>query len=143
MPAMDSESTQPGNDVAIAASAPTSPRGKGFLALSGGIFMHGLGHAIAGRYRRGLFWFALSWSLVAIDVICAMVRPLMPLLIVLMPLSFIATFWCLIDSFRTGRRSERPMLRSPGLRYLAGAGIIAAAIFLNPALWVALQIRSH
>ena len=140
---MASESTQPGSDVAVAAPAPTSPRGKGFLALSGGTFLHGLGHVIAGRYRRGLFWFALSWGLVAINLICAMVRSLMPLLIVLMPLSFIATIWCLVDSFLIGRRSERRMLGRAGLRYLAGAGIIAAVILLNPALWVALQIRSH
>jgi signal peptidase I len=136
------DSAQPQRAADIGAPQ-TSRRGKGFLAVSGSAFFHGLGHIFAGRYRRGLFWFALSWGLACVSVVCAMFRPLMPLLIVLIPLGCIVSIGCLIDAYRTGKRSERPMLGRPGFRYLAGLGIIVACIFLNPALWGALQIRTH
>ena len=76
-------------------------------------------------------------------VICAMVSSLMPVLIVLLPLGIIQTIWCLIDSYIVGRRSPRAMLGRPLWRYLAGIAIVAASLFINPALWAALAIRSH
>jgi len=138
---MSTESTQSG--IVDAPRAVASSRGKGFLAVCGSLFLHGAGHVIAGRYRRALFWFALSWGLVGFNLLCAMARPLLPLLIVLIPLSFLASLWCLIDSYLIGRSSKRSMLPGPALRYLAGVGIVAAAAFLSPAVLVVLPIRAY
>ncbi len=140
---MSSESTQ--IELIENSAHPFSPsrRGKGFLAVCGSLFFNGLGHLFAGRYRRGIFWIVLTWLACVILVACAMFRVTLPVLILLIPISAIIPLWCLIDSYLIGRRSPRPMLRHPALRYLAGVAILIASFFINPALWVALQIRSH
>src|SRR5688572_24090876 len=103
------------------AAGVSSPRGKGFLAVGGSMFLHGLGQMMAGRYRRGVSWFLLSWELSATVLICAMVGSLMPMLIVLIPAGVVVSIWCLIDSYVVGRRSSRVIIGRPALRYLTGA----------------------
>src|SRR5438034_11647891 len=115
---MSSDSSQPTAAATTDSAAPEeipSRRGKGFLAVCGTLAVDGLGHLFAGRYRRGLFWFLLSWGLLALLISCAMVRALMPALIVLVPVGALLTVWCIIAAYLVGRRSPRPMLRFPAL----------------------------
>jgi signal peptidase I len=107
--------------------------GKGFLAVCGSLIFWGIGHAIAGRQRRGLVWFGISFLLGTVELI-AITRPsLFPVLLVLVPLHLVIALAFLVDAFITGRKSDRPMLASPLWRYLVGAGLLATAFLVSRA----------
>src|SRR5687768_9932870 len=112
--------------------APTS-RSKGFLAACAGIYLVGLGHVIAGRVRRGLFWFTIAFGLSTLSFVCAMYRPLMPALPVIIPLMFGAWIVSFIDAYRIGRQSPRGLLGNPQLRAFVAVRLIVASLFISPA----------
>lgn len=105
--------------------------GKGFLAVCGTALFWGVGHAIAGRGRRGVGWL-LAWLGAAAAFLTAMYMPsLVPALLVLVPIQALLGLAIIVDSFLCGRSSTRPMLRRPIWRYLAGFGLLAVAMLLG------------
>jgi signal peptidase I len=105
--------------------------GKGFLAVCGSLSFWGIGHSIAGRPRRGLVWFGISFVLGTAELI-AITRPsLSPSLLALAPLHVLIFLAMVVDAFITGRKSDRPMLSSPVWRYVAGLGLLTAAFLVG------------
>ncbi len=107
-------------------AVPSRLTGRGVLALGLSMLVPGLGQAAAGRFRRGVVWFALSVLFVAMLVSAAVWPGLVPVAAVVAVVAYLVNLSGWIDAFRTGARSDRPMLGSPRNRYLVGlmAGVL-------------------
>jgi signal peptidase I len=114
-----------------AAESDTSRRSKGTLGIGAALFLPGLGHLIAGRPWRGLFWFillegcnaAMIWSLLTpqwLSIAIALSAPLIILHIF---------HW--VDASVCARESTRPMLSEPSLRYIVAVLLTGCGALLN------------
>lgn len=118
-------------------------RGKGLLALCSSLILPGLGHFWAGMHRRGLVWFAVMAGLTLIELVVLINYRLLPALVVLAPVHIVAALAMLVDAFRCGRRSTRPMLGRPWLREGVSVAIVAALFWTSPAAWLAAVINNR
>ncbi len=116
--------------------------GKGFLPAAASFYVPGLGQFIAGDRRRAAAWF-IAWVACFVASLLMLATPTLFVgVIVLLPAQFVLTIACVVDAFRRGRVSPRPMLRRPVFRYFAGIGfILAAAFLLHPTVPVAMFVR--
>lgn len=114
-------------------TAAPSKRGKGFLAVAGTLMLPGLGHLSAGRWRRAAGWFTAALVISALSVVALLTPALQPALLGILPAALLLQIACLIDAYRTGRHSPRPMLGSPLWRYAAGIGLILLSVLVHPA----------
>ena len=113
------------------------------MAIAASLLAWGLGHLLAGRTRRGVWWF-VAWVVTGAAIVVALVVPtLVPALVVLIPLHLVLHLWALVDAFRCARHSPRPMLGRPALRYLAAIGLLVVVFFLNPVTWFAEYVRGQ
>ena len=126
--------TVPTADYARASDKP-DVRGKGFLAVCATIFLPGLGHALAGRLGRGLKWLGMVFTVQVAILALLSVPQTTTVAFVAMPIAILTCFLPWIDAFRCARRSFRPMLRSAVGRYVVGAALLVAAVFVGPAYW--------
>lgn len=120
-----------------------SPRRIGFLAFGATLFIAGLGHLLAGFWKRGLVWFAIGTSFLAANLLAAAIPAAVPALVVLIPLNAIAQLWMLIDAFRCGRRANAPRLGKPWINLPAGALIILLALFISPVVPIVLLYKNY
>ncbi len=135
----------PPHDAGVTATAgsPSPPRapGMGFLALAGTFLWPGLGHALVGRLRRGIFWFLVT-GLVNLAVLALLLRPRMILLAMALPVCVILVLWVYADAFVAGRRA-RPRWGGAAGRFLFGGGLIVLGILLSPTTELALWFRDR
>jgi signal peptidase I len=143
---MDPSPSVDENTLAYASPATVAPskRGKGFLAAAASFALPGLGHALAGRWKRGLFWFAVYHlaCLTGLAVLGLRGRILLVLLplMVLTPALFLGS---LIDAYLTAKRRGGRMLGRPWARYAAGAAILVAGLIAAPQARLAALARPH
>jgi signal peptidase I len=106
-------------------------KGKGLLAVSGGLLWPGIGHFLAGSFYLGLFWFTL-WTSV---ILCGLGIYLHPqyswALFVLFPAGLFIQAVHLVDARRVGNSSASPMLGDPSFRMCASIGLVALAFLLQ------------
>jgi signal peptidase I len=139
-----SDTTPPAPGVDYAPRQSLTPRlGKGLLPAAASLYVPSLGQFIAGERRRAAAWFGAFLALVALTLFVTATPILFTGVIVLFPASLLFTIACVVDAFRVGRRSSRPMLRVPMLRHLACVGFIVAAVFLNPVRPIAMFVRAN
>lgn len=125
------------------AHTPPSPRGRRFLAGCASLLLPGLGHVLAGRWRRGVVWFAICvclWLLIALAMGYASCTPA---LVVLLPISILLVIWIVIDACITAGRSGSRMLGRPAIRYVAAGIILAIVVAGQPGRVVGLVIRHY
>lgn len=120
-----------------------SSRGKGIVAVAGNLLCPGAGHFIAGQYYRALFWFLLSICVNSLIFVLMLYPTLHVSLIILVPAGVVVTLLCYIDAFFSGRRSSSHIIRSAAIRYITGLLLIAASVWINPALRFARYYRNH
>ena len=108
------------------------PWGKGFLALAGTVVFPGLGHLMAGYRRRALFWFGMLVCVSAVFYAALLWPRFLPGLLVILPVSGLLAVGSYVDAFLCGRRSTRPMLGRPAVRYVFGLVFIVASAIFNP-----------
>src|SRR4051812_1477421 len=85
-----------------------SRRGRGALAAAASILLVGLGHVLAKRRQRALFWFIPSAIFYIIYSAAFIFPSLLPVLIVMVPLTLLWNLSSLIDAYRVGRTAEYP-----------------------------------
>ncbi len=108
-------------------------RRRGFLAVCASFLLPGLGHALFGRYRRGLLWFAAVLMMSAVGLLCTasplpFVGVALSLLLVLLSIALI------VDAYRIARRTPRPRLERPSVLYPLALGCLLIATFTAPIL---------
>lgn len=136
----------------LSTSATRAPRAwsMGYLALVGTFVLPGLGHLLAGRYRRAAVWFGLTvvsnmlglLSLVLIVKSRLLWSGLAFIVLLTVPLLYI---W--VDAFLCGWRAKRPLLHPAWLRLTVGTGMLIGSAFFQPWLWaispIAYYVRDH
>jgi len=120
-----------------------SSRGKGFVAIAGNLLYPGIGHILAGKYYRALFWILISICVSFLIFAIPLYPSLHAVLVVLIPSGVLVTLASYIDAFLCGRRSSSHLIHSPTLRFVAGFLLIAIYILINPALRFAYYYRDH
>jgi signal peptidase I len=124
-------------------AAPRSGRGRGFLALAATVLIPGLGQIIAGEKRRGLKWLGAFLLILATSGATLFFHRLFPAMVLLVPLQWIVVVAAWIDAYRVGKRSTRPMLGRPALRYVVGGALLLLALTANPQVMLAMLMRTY
>jgi signal peptidase I len=107
------------------------------------LFLPGLGHYLAGSRARGVKWFAVALGVAAV-ALGLMLWPAMTLVgISVGLLGGVMQLAMLVDAYRVGRRSERPLMQSPAARYGLAFGFLVAAAVANPLGWLVVVYRSY
>jgi signal peptidase I len=130
-----------GADRSAVANNVAARRSKGALAIGAALAFPGLGHLIAGRPRRAIFWLV---ALIAGDAafLMALLTPgwLKISLIMVLPLGLLHVFhWA--DASWCGKRSTRSLLGEPLLRYLAAFVLAGCGTLIDRGLINTLQAR--
>lgn len=107
-----------------------SMRGVGFLAVSATLFLPGLAHIYAGRWRRGATWFSISIALNILTLAVVAVPELLWGLLVVPPLIILFYLVICVDAYRVTRRSVSGM--APLSRYVVGVLLLVAFLYITP-----------
>jgi signal peptidase I len=118
--------TNPQIEYAMPSTPRLKPRRIGFLVVCAAILFPGLGHLIAHEFRRAVFWFGLIAAIGALMLVATLTPLLIPLLLVLMPLTLIVQVVSWVDAFRYGHRFRAPLLGHPIVKYPLGLLLLAS-----------------
>jgi signal peptidase I len=124
-------------------SAPAAPRGAGFLAIAAAITLPGLGHAVSGHGVRGMKWFAVYVFVAIAGIASLLIPPMVPLLIVLLPLSLLIQVANWIDAYRMSKRGGNQLFKHAALRYLVGTILLCVTFGGWPAMAAAVILRNR
>jgi len=134
-------SNQPVIDYAHPGTRP--PSGRGFLSASATFFLPGLGQFWAGRRRRGISWFSVMIFVQTLLVVFLFIPALFPVALAVAIPALLLQLACVVDAFRIGRRSDRQMLSSTGLRYGLAAILLGLSFFANPASFISYLVKRN
>jgi signal peptidase I len=118
-----------------------SRRSKGALGIGAALFMPGLGHLIAGRPWRALFWFLLIEGC-NVAMLVTLLNPgwLAVSVALSIPILILQVFhW--VDASICSRESKNPMLGEPILRYAAAVLLTGCGAVLNRSSYA--YLHSH
>jgi signal peptidase I len=104
------------------------PRGKAFLAFAASCLCPGLGHAMAGYYRRAVIMFLTTLLFLAAFIVTLTVPRYVTALPLLFPLALLAQFSQLLDAADCGINSRTVMFPDKYARYIVGCAMLAFAL---------------
>jgi signal peptidase I len=105
------------------------------------MWLPGLGHVIAGRFRRAATWFAAALVLTVAGIIMLVNARLLSGLLIVVPITIVAMLAMWIDAYRCGHRSSNKMLGRPWKRYVLAIALFVAANYASPQVLLAYLIR--
>lgn len=118
------------------ASTDETARGRALLAIGAALCWPGLGHFSSGHRRRGLWWLNL-WVMLLLAFLVLLKKPEhLRYLIALVPLGIIIYLLQMLDALWCARRSTKPMLRLPPVRFVVGMMLAVVGL-----LWQCGSIR--